>query len=277
MADKKPLGSSKIKLSVALATFNEEKNLEQCLKGVKGLADEIVIVDGSSSDETVKIAQNLGARVIVTTNKPIFHLNKQQAIDECRGEWILQLDADEIVTPELAEEIREIVDHPVQAELPNAFWIKRKKMFLGQWIKKGGQYPDPVIRFFKKEKAHLPCKSVHEQMVAEGKVGWLKNPLVHLPAPSFAVYLTKDNRYSSLTARELKEKKVSLNGWSFLNYGLWQPIKTFFSLFIRHRGFQDGFPGFVFALYSSLHRFTAYVKYWEMKQTGKTELEKDWV
>ncbi|HUV71486.1 MAG TPA: glycosyltransferase family 2 protein [Clostridia bacterium] len=277
MVRKKSSELSRIKLSVALATFNEEKNLEQCLKGVKGIADEIAVVDGSSSDETVKIAQSLGARVIITTNKPIFHINKQQAIDECRGEWILQLDADEIITPELAEEIRGIVDHPDQAQLPNAFLIKRKKMFLGQWIEKGGQYPDPVIRFFKKGKARLPCENVHEQMATEGKVGWLKNPLIHLSTPSFAVYLTKDNRYSSLTAQELKEKKVSLSGWSCLNYGLWQPVKTFFSLFIRHRGFQDGFPGFVFAFYSGLHHFTAYAKYWEMEKDGQVDLSKDWV
>jgi glycosyltransferase involved in cell wall biosynthesis len=277
MVKKKPSVSSKIKLSVALATFNEERNLEECLRSVKGIADELVVVDGSSTDETVKVARRLGAKVITATNKPIFHINKQLAIDECRGEWILQLDADERVTPELATEIGSIIEKENQEELPDAFWLKRKKVFLGRWIKKGGQYPDPVIRLFKNGKAYLPCQSVHEQMIVEGKVGWLENPLTHVPTPSFAVYLTKDNRYSSLTAMELKGTKVPLNFISLLNFWLWQPTKIFFSLFIRHRGFKDGFPGFVFALYSGLHRLSAYVKYWEMEKNKGIDLDKDWV
>ncbi len=263
-----------IGLSVALATFNEERCLADCLKSVKDLADEIVVVDGSSTDKTAEIAKSFGAKVIITTNKPIFHLNKQKAINECQGEWILQLDADEIVTPELAEEIKEIVNHDNQAA---AFWIKRKKMFLGCWIKKGGQYPDPVIRLFKKGKAHLPCESVHEQMEVEGEVGWLKNPLIHLPTPSFAVYLTKDNRYSSLTALEMARKNLPLNFWTGMKYLVWKPTRTFFSLYCRHLGFVDGFPGLVFAAYSSLHSLSAYVKYWEMKKTGQKTIEKDWV
>jgi hypothetical protein len=150
-------------------------------------------------------------------------------------------------------------------------------MFLGQWIKKGGQYPDPVIRLFKNGKAYLPCQSVHEQMVVEGKVGWLQNSLIHLPTPSFAVYITKDNRYSRLSAQEMVEKSVPLNCLSFLDYCLWRPNKIFFSLYFRHLGLLDGFPGFVFASYSALHPLTAYIKYWEIKKSGRNTIEKDWV
>jgi len=262
-------------LSVALATYNEERCLADCLRSVKELAEEIVVVDGSSTDQTVKIAKDFGARVIVTTNKPIFHLNKQQAIDACRGDWILQLDADEIVTPELATEIKAVIaaDRPQ----PVAYWLKRRKMFLGRWIKKGGQYPDPVIRLFKKGKAYLPCKSVHEQMVVNGEVGWLDNPLLHLPTPSFSVYLIKDNRYSTLTANELLKNNVPLGVVGAFKYLFWKPLETFLSLFIRHRGYLDGLPGFAFAFYSGLHYMSAYLKYWEMKQTGQNTTEKDWV
>ena len=266
--------NSKPKLSVALATYNEERCLADCLKSVKDLADEIVVVDGSSIDKTVEIARGFGAKVIIATNKPIFHLNKQRAIDECRGEWILQLDADEIITPELAKEIEEVINRNNQEV---AFWLKRKKMFLGRWIKKGGQYPDPVIRLFKKGKARLPCQSVHEQMGVEGEIGWLKNPMIHLPTPSFSVYITKDNRYSTLSADELYQQDASLGIAGFLKYLIWKPLHTFFSLFFRHAGFGDGFPGFVFAFYSGLHHFSAYVKYWEMKKTGQKTIEKDWV
>lgn len=270
---------SKIRLSVALATLNEERNLPGCLASIKGLADEIIIVDGSSTDKTVEIARSFGAKVTVTNNPPIFHINKQKAIDQCRGEWILQLDADERIPPELAEEIKKVTspqsltpDHQ-----PVAFWIKRKKLFLGQWIRKGGHYPDPVIRLFKKGKARLPCGSVHEQMVVDGPVGWLKNEMIHETTPSFIRYITKDNVYSSLMALELKEKKVPLNFWSFLKYFLVIPFKTWFGLYICHKGFMDGFPGFVFAFYSGLGHFTAYIKYWEIEKAGVNSVEKDWV
>lgn len=274
MAKPKPLESSKIKLSVALATLNEEKSLPDCLKSLKDLADEIVVVDGSSTDKTVEVARSFGAEVIVTDNPPIFHINKQKAIDRCRGEWILQMDADERLTPELAKEIREIVQKGSDF---SAFWIKRKKMLLGRWIKKGGHYPDPVIRLFKNGKARLPCRSVHEQIQVEGKIGWLMNEMIHLPTPSFSLYITKDNRYSTLMALKLKEKNIPLNIFSTLKYLVIIPLKTFFALYFRHRGFMDGFPGFVFAFYSGLGRFSAYVKYWEMQKTKTSSVEEDWV
>lgn len=273
MVKQKPLGLSKIRLSVALATFNEEKCLKECLESVKGLADEVVVVDGSSVDKTVEIAKLFGAKVIVTDNKPVFHINKQKAIDECNGEWVLQLDADEVVTPELAGEIEKIVEQ--NNDFPTAYWIKRKKMFLGRWIKKGGQYPDPVIRLFRKGKAYLPCKSVHEQMSVNGTVGQLENHLLHFPTPSFAVYITKDNRYSTLSAIEMDSKSAKINGINFLRFFFWEPSKIFFSLYFRHRGFLDGFPGFVFAYYSGLHKTTAFVKYWEMKKTSGIEVGKE--
>ncbi len=264
----------KVKLSVALATYNEENVLPSCLESIKGLADELIVVDGFSTDQTAGIAKSFGARVIVADNEPIFHVNKQLAIDECQGEWILQLDADEIITPELKEEIKEIIDKEVPQ---NAFWLKRKKMFLGKWIKKGGQYPDPVIRLFKKGRAKLACKSVHEQMEVDGEIGWLKNPMIHLPNSSFSVYITKDNRYSTLTALEMKEKRLPVGFYTAVRYLIFRPFNTFFSLYFRHLGFLDGFPGFVFAFYSGLHQASAYVKYWEMKNSPDIDVKKDWV
>lgn len=264
-----------IRLSIALATFNEEANLRECLASVKEIADEIVVVDGSSTDKTAAIANDFGAKVIVTTNKPIFHINKQQAIDECQGEWILQLDADEIVPLKLAEEIREAINKDISG--PVAYWLRRRKMFLGSWIKKGGQYPDPVIRLFRKGKAYLPCKSVHEQLIVKGETGWLKNDLVHIPTLSFAAYLTKDNRYSTLSALEMADKNIPINFKSFFKYFVWEPNKIFLSLYFRHKGFLDGLPGLVFALYSGLHAKSAYIKYWEMKKSPQREVEKDWV
>ncbi|MBI4999395.1 glycosyltransferase family 2 protein [Candidatus Gottesmanbacteria bacterium] len=121
-----------MKLSVVLATFNEEKNLAACLDSVKGLADEIVVVDGKSSDQTVEIAKKYGAHIIVTSNKPVFHINKQIAIDNAHEDWILQLDADERVTPELSKEIKSEIRNP-KSEI-NGYWIPRKNWFLGRFL-----------------------------------------------------------------------------------------------------------------------------------------------
>jgi glycosyltransferase involved in cell wall biosynthesis len=253
---------TKIKLSVALATYNEEKNIGFCLKAVKDIADEIIVVDGSSTDNTREIAKEHGAEVIKTTNKPIFHINKQMAIDKCQGEWILQLDADEVVSEKLKEEIKRISS---EGEMPNAksyvaFYLKRKNFFLGRWMKKTGQYPDPVIRFFKRGKARLPCKSVHEQMEVDGEVGTLEGHLLHYPYPDFSEYLVKSNRYTSLTAQEMIESGIKPSFCQFVKAYL-KAEKTFWSLFLRHKGFLDGFPGFVFSAYSGLHHLTAYIKF----------------
>lgn len=251
-----------MKLSVVLATHNEEENVERCLKAVGGIADEIVVVDGESTDNTVKIAKKFGARVIETTNKPIFHVNKQMAMDEAKGEWVLQLDADEVVDDQLKRSIDKIVKKGSDFD---AFWIKRKNMFLGRRLRKGGQYPDPVIRFYKKGKANLPQKSVHEQMEVQGEIGELGGHLIHYNAPTFSRYLTNANRYTSLTANELLAKKVKINFFNSINYLFVKPIKIFLSLYFRHKGFMDGFPGLVFALFSGLHHSLAYMKLWEMR------------
>lgn len=249
-----------MKLSVAIATFNEEENIGPCLETVKDWVDEIVVVDGESTDKTVEIAKKYGAKVIVTTNKPIFHINKQMAIDACKGDWIFQLDADERVTPELRDEILSIVKSP---KVPTAYYIPRKNYFLGKWMRYGGMYPDPVIRFFKRGKAYLPCESVHEQMKAKGRIGRLKGHLLHYTAPQFSRYLTNSNRYTSLTAQEYAKRKVPLNPLASMIHIIVAPLRKFCSLYFRHKGFLDGFPGFVFALYSGLHITTSYIKYWE--------------
>jgi (heptosyl)LPS beta-1,4-glucosyltransferase len=256
-----------IKLSVALATYNEEKNLASCLEAVRDWVDEIVVVDGESTDKTREVAKKYGAKVIKTTNKPIFHINKQIAINACRGEWILQLDADEIVDQNLKKQILAAVKGEIDHD---AFSIKRKNFFLGRWLKKGGQYPDSVIRLFKKEMAYLPCQSVHEKMtVPSGKIGTLSGHLLHYPYPDFGEYLAKFNRYTELTAKEYQNNsKIKPNIWHYILIES-KAIKEFLSRYIRHKGFLDGFPGLVFAFFSGLHYPVAFIKYWEKEHGQK--------
>ncbi|MBI3366569.1 glycosyltransferase family 2 protein, partial [Candidatus Roizmanbacteria bacterium] len=227
-----------MKLSLCLATHNEELNIGQCLEAAKNIIDEIVIIDGSSTDKTVEIVKKYGARVIVTDNPPMFHINKQKALDVCKSEWILQLDADERLSPELADEIVKVISMPEQKlekyenSLPNkklflrhqniieqeqgkvgekngnyvAFFLPRLNYFLGKYLRHGGVYPDGAIRLVKNGKAHFPCKDVHEVMKVDGKVGWLQNPLLHYDSPTFKRYLERNNRYVNMMAREFKER-----------------------------------------------------------------------
>ncbi len=276
-------------ISVTLASFNNEDCIANCLESIKWV-DEIIVVDGYSTDKTVQIAKKYGAKVVLKENNPVFHIQKQIANDMATSDWILQLDTDEVVTEALKKEIENLLDgksfgvtgwiSPLKkninkflsifpepkkrTEPASAYWISRKNFFLGRFLKNTGQYPDPIIRLFKKGKAYLPAKDVHEQMVVTGEVGWLKSDYEHYGTPSFARYLLREDRYSSLTAKELKSKKVKINLYNTFLYLCVKPIFTFFNLYIRHRGFLDMFPGFVFSAYSGLHFAFAYMKLWEI-------------
>ncbi len=254
------------KICVAIATYNEEKNIEDCLKSVVGWVDEVVIVDGGSTDKTVEIAKKFKAKVTVTTNPPIFHINKQKAIDGCHGDWILQLDADERVGDELKKEILETVRSETGS---NGFWLPRANYFLGRFLKKGGQYPDYTLRLYRRGEGKLPCKSVHEQVAVEGKVGFLKQDLIHIADPNFSRYLLRFDRYTSLIADELVVAKLKIGIVSGLNYMIIKPVLWFLMTYLRHKGFVDGFPGLVFSLFSALRFPVAYIKYWERKNTSK--------
>lgn len=279
-------------LTVALATFNEESNLAECLESVKDLADEIIIVDGSSTDKTVEIAKKFGAKVLVKDNPPIFHINKQKAIDLASSDWILQLDADERVSPELKKEIKKILSlseeelEKYEKSLPElnlflrhqklieerdgkvgtdgaytAFFIPRLNYFLGKYLRYGGVYPDGVIRLFKKDKAYLPAKDVHEQMVVKGRVGWLQNPLYHKDSPTFKRYLQRNSRYIDLITKQLSDSKVGKDPATMFNYMIYKPLGWLLVTLIRHKGILDGYQGFLFSLFSALRFPRAYIRY----------------
>lgn len=245
-------------LSVVLATYNEEKNLPACLESVKDLADEIVIVDGTSTDKTVEIAKKFGAKVHIVQNHPNFHINKQKAIDFATKDWILQLDADERVTPTLAKEVTEITS---DKHAKNGYWIPRKNWFLGRYLMKGGVYPDYTLRLYKKGKGHLPQKDVHEQAVVEGEIGYLKEPLIHIADPEFGRYFMRYKRYTSFIAKQYEEQKLGKDLFTFAKYVLFLPVYWFLKIYLRHKGFMDGWQGLVWAFFSALRFPVSYVKY----------------
>jgi glycosyltransferase involved in cell wall biosynthesis len=257
-------------ISVVLATHNEAKNIKRCLAAVTTLADEIIVVDGESTDDTVQLAKAAGAKVISTTNKANFHINKQLAMDAAKGTLVLQLDADEVVTGELAAFIKE-VHRNLKNINEKAWYINRKNYFLGRFLAKGGQYPDPVIRLYVNGYAKLPQKDVHEQMEVSGPIGTAEGELLHYSNPSFDDYVRKFNTYTSFKAQQLLDDSVKVTPLTGLIYCIWKPTQTFFSLFLRHRGYVDGVPGFVFALMSGLYHTVSFLKLWELYQTKASE------
>ena len=283
-------------LSVVLATFNEEDNIRDCLNSVKGFADEIILYDESSIDRTREIAEKMGAKVFKVKHEPIFHITKNKAIKKATGDWILQLDADERLTKEMKDEIMGILSgksfgydtwisplrkfinrfypffpqpKPLQ-KAATAYWLPRQNYFLDRYLKNAGQYPDPVIRLFQKGKAILPAKDVHEQMKVDGVVGWLATDLDHYATPKFERYLLRENRYSSLEAGFMYEKKFPITLGNTIRYLFLKPLGTFCNLYLRRRGFLDGYPGFIFSFYSGLHHAFSYMKLWELYRQKKS-------
>lgn len=285
-----------MKLSVALATFNEERLIKQCLEEVYDLADEIVIVDGTSTDSTLDIVKKLDVdgkvKITIKDNPPMFHINKQVAIQKCKGDWILQLDADEIVSGKLKEEIKEIISNKIQdtsiKEFSNfkfhlpadktgisnsnevvAYWIPRLNHFLGTPLTKGGQYPDPTIRLYKNGTAYLPCKSLHEQVTVDGAVGKLKNNILHYPDRNLAHYLHKWVKYALEEGERDYASGVRPSVVNAILYFKIKPILWFTKTYLRHRGYVDGFAGFVFALFSALRFIPAYIRIVELSKEKK--------
>lgn len=282
-------------LSVVLATHNEESNLKDCLASIKDIASEIVVVDGESTDKTVEIAKSFKARVIEEKNHPVFHINKQKAIDEAQNEWVLQLDADERVSKKLADEIGKVIgmtdeelndyqmnliegklfqkhiqvlekrDGPIGKKEGEfvAFFIPRLNFFLGRYLKHGGVYPDGVIRLIKKGKAYLPAKDVHEQMVVNGRVGWLFQPLYHKDSPTFSRYLKRNSRYIDLLAKDLPAMHDTKGITGLIRYLFLYPTSWFIATYLLKRGFLDSYQGFLFSLFSSLRFPRAYLR-WKM-------------
>lgn len=277
-----------MKLSVVLATRNEEDNIARCLASVAEIADEIIVVDEFSTDKTVEISKKFGAKVYLEPHHDIFHVTKQIALEKAKGEWILQMDADEVVSKKLQSEIIKVVngdEHHVSPEKVRLFerhskivaerdgkigkdsnevvgyFVPRMNMFLEKPLIHAGVYPDGVIRLVKNGKARFPQKSVHEQIELDGAVSWLNNDLLHYDSPSLKRYFSRLNRYTDLHAAEIKKQKLSKNLFSFLTYVLFKPVFTFTSLYFRHRGFLDGVNGFLWSFLSSLHFPIAYFKY----------------
>jgi glycosyltransferase involved in cell wall biosynthesis len=243
-----------IPLSVIVITRNEERNIVACLDSVKW-ADDLIVVDAQSNDATLALARQFTQKVFVEPWKG-FADAKEFAVSKSRHEWILWLDADERVTPELASEIQALL---TSSDLKDAYTVARRAYFLGRWIKHSGWYPGRVARLFRKDRASFSSAAVHEGLIIQGTVGELQHDLLHFTDPNLYHYLAKFNRYTSLASKESYDA-----GKSFRLIDLFvRPPWIFVKMFVLRLGFLDGLPGLLLALLSSSYVFTKYAKLWE--------------
>ena len=264
-----------MKLSVAIITFNEEANIARTLRSVIEVADEVVIVDSGSSDLTLQIAQEFGPKVKIFAEAwKGFAAQKNFAIEQCGGEWVLSLDADEELSDGLRNEIAQLIQEhapvvpdgtPGVGEPCTVFSVARRNMFLGRWLKHGGMWPDRKIRLFQRGTALFEERPVHETIQVSGPVGELNFPLHHHAYPTLAGYLEHMNRYSSLGAETAVVRGVtSRNALQFFTNVVLRPKFTFLYNYVFRGGFLDGREGLLHHLYHAVYVSWKYAKAWEI-------------
>jgi glycosyltransferase involved in cell wall biosynthesis len=246
-------------LSVVLITLDEEANLPRTLKSVNW-AQEIVVVDSGSTDGTLEIARKAGARVFEEPWKG-FAAQKNSAIAHATGDWVLSLDADEEVSPELAREIQGLLAGEPRF---SAYRIPRLNHFLGKPLRHGGYWPDPKLRLFRRGSARFAQRPVHETIEATGPVGTLKNPLIHHCYPTLDEYIEHMNRYSSAGAGLLVDSgRAPRSLLALLWNALLNPLATFLYNYFFRLGFLDGREGLLQHLNHSVYIHWKYVKAWQ--------------
>lgn len=241
----------KTSLSVVLITLNEAERLRATLDAV-AWADEIVVLDAGSTDTTLAIAREFTDKVWVNADWQGFGVQKNRALELATGDWVLSLDADEVVSPELAAEIQATLQNP-DAE---AYAIPRLSSFLGREMRHSGWWPDEVLRLFRRGTAQFSADVVHERLLTEGTVGRLQHALQHASFSSLEQVLDKVNRYSSAGAERLQAQGRRANLGTAIGRGLW----TFFRTYILKAGFLDGREGFMLAVSNAEGVYYRYLK-----------------
>jgi glycosyltransferase involved in cell wall biosynthesis len=250
-------------LSIAMIAMNEEANLPRTLESVKW-ADEIVVVDSGSRDQTIEIAQSFGAK----TSYHAFGGHGEQknvALDLCTSDWILLLDGDEVLTPDLQKEIRDLLAGEPRYE---AYWIPRLNLYFGKWIRHGGFYPDRKLRLFKRGTARLSeGVGPHSTPQHHGPKGTLHRDMLHYAYPTLGIYLEHMDRYSSEIARLLhKRGKDSRSFGAFVWNTVLNPAATFVYNYFFRLGFLDGREGLILHINHSVYVHWKFIKAWRLGQ-----------
>jgi glycosyltransferase involved in cell wall biosynthesis len=240
-----------MKITATIITLNEERNIARAIESLR-CVDEILIVDSSSVDRTVELAQNLGARVIEGGWRG-YAAQKNWAAEQASHDWILSIDADEALSEALEAEIWALKKSGTQFD---AYTMPRLARYMGRWILHSGWYPDLKVRLYHREKAKWVGEFVHESVRVQGRVGRLESNILHFTCESLSEHLKTLDRYTTLAAQELAARKTPVP----LSKLILDPSWTFFRTYVLQRGFLDGFEGLLIAQMAAFYTFLKYSK-----------------
>ncbi len=247
------------KLTVVISVFNEEDKIEQCLKSV-AFADEIILVDNSSTDKTKEIAKKYATSILSQPNDPLLiDIQKNTGFKKAKNDWILSVDADEIVTPELSREIQELLS---KDNLKNGYYIPRKNIIFGKQIDHTGWYPDHQLRLFRKNKGEFKNSHVHEGVQVDGETDYLKEHILHHNYETIIQFIQKNMiNYAQNEANNLINKNYELSPGDLISI----PSKEFLSRFFARSGYRDGIHGLFLSLLMASSHLVVLAIVWEKK------------
>jgi len=251
------------RISAAIITFNEEKNIKSCLESIQWL-DEIIVVDSFSTDRTVEICRQYTDRVL-QRRWPGHVRQKQFALEQATGDWILCLDADEQLSPEAAQEIREKILQGAPAA--DGYIFPRQSYYLGRWICHGGWYPDSKLRLVRRGRARWGGDDPHDKLIVTGKTENITGRILHYVYRDISHQLKTVDSFSTISARQWYDKGAGFNLFMMLV----RPPIRFLEMYVWKKGLLDGMPGFIIAVVSSYYVFLKYAKLWEREKTAPEE------
>jgi len=253
------------KLSVVISAYNEERNIEDCLKSAKELADELIVIDNCSTDKTPEIAKRY-AKVFEQENNPNkIDVQKNFGFSKATGDWILSLDADERLTPELSREIKSVISNQSSVI---GYWIPRKNIIFGKWIKSEMWWPDYQLKLFRKGKGKYE-EGVHKALQVDGETEKLETPIVHHNYVSIHQYLQKLNTYTDIEAKTLVKEGYKFNWLDSIRF----PLNDFLKTFFLQKGYRDGIHGLVLSMFQGFYMGIVFAKLWEKEGFKDVESE----
>lgn len=268
MSAKELPASMKQTLSVVISAFNEGKKLDRTLSSVSW-ADEIIVVDNESTDNTKEIAQKYTKNIFSRPNDLMLNKNKNFGFGKATSAWILNLDGDEVITPELRREILTVLNK--NDSRFDGYWIARKNIIFGKWITHGFWWPDRQLRLFRRGKGKFPCHFIHEHIKVDGASNELREPYFHYNYETISQYIHKLERCTTSEAAE-----YTAGGYTFSWYDAFRfPSSDFLKVYFAQGAYKDGLHGLVLSVLQAFYSFVIFAKLWEMRQFPDISIRND--